>query len=137
MGETLESTIARFKAMPRDQWLEAARTVLEVRAVLMLRGLTEEARFVGTAGHMTRERRMVALSAYAEARDDEAMRIVLAAENRPTHHIHGGHRNELGCGARCIWTGPGPCSCRAPLQLLQLRRRQRAILWANQALLRE
>jgi hypothetical protein len=43
----------------------------------------------------------------------------------------------LPCGVQCIWTGPGPCSCRAPSGLQQLRRRQRAILWANQALLRE
>lgn len=127
MTETLESTIDRFKATPVSEWLEAARTVLEVRAVLTLRGLPEEAFQVGTVGHVERNRRFGALAQYAAARDDEARQVARA------------HAGYAGCSEnaeRCIWTGPGPCSCRAPEALQKLRRRQRAILWANQALLR-
>lgn len=128
MTETIETAIERFRALPPSTWLEMARTVLEVRAVLMLRGLKDEAFQVGTVGHVERNRRFSALASYAAARDDEARRFIAG---------YTAHHHDIECGSRCIWTGPGPCSCRAPEALQSLRRRQRAILWANQALMRE
>lgn len=104
---------------------ETAHDWRDVAELLVLRGLHSEAKMVTGVAHLRREERTVALLGVAEERDREAILVTERAYPRLSS-----------CGAGCVWGGPGPCACPAPVELHRLRQRAHALRWAAEALMR-
>lgn len=102
----------------------------DVAELLVLRGLHDEAKMVTSVAHLRREERTVALLGVAEERDKDADLLIVGLLVR---------RDGIGvvsCGVVCVFSGSGPCDCRAPTELHRLRQRTRALRWAAEALMR-
>src|SRR5687768_6085087 len=133
VDERVQAAMERFRDMRQSEWLSAARTPAEVRAVLLLRGLTVEELYVRSLEHLKREERFNAIVGYASERGSESAAWCVAFAKEGFKVPNACSEND----DKCIWHGPGPCSCAAPEQLNKLRQRQRAMLWAAEALMRD
>ena len=109
---------------------ETAHDWRDVAEFLTLRGLHHEAKMVTSVAHLAREERTVALLGVAEERGLEAETALWDECRR--------HRTTpaVPCGRLCVLVNQGPCGCEVPAKVAELRKRQRALLWAAEALMR-
>lgn len=123
----VDAALAWLRDLPERERRRVATGPFEAQAVLLIAGLDTEALMVQSVAHMVPERALVVLMGVGEERDLEASAILRrwTGANLPD-----------ACGARCLLVNQGPCGCPVPDRVAELRRRQRALLWACEAILR-
>lgn len=109
---------------------ETAHDWRDVAELMTMRGLHAEAKMVTSVAHLKREERTVALLGVAEERGLEAETSLWDEARRR------GTTPPVPCGQLCVLVNQGPCGCEAPANVAELRKRQRALLWAAEALMR-
>lgn len=132
MDSRVQKAIERLRAVQLAERLKIAAGPIEVQAVLLLARppLTVEANYVASVAHLQGQGPFLALQGVAEERGREANdRLDEALRRR-------GGPSESTCGRLCVLENQGPCRCVVPPAVAELRRRQRALLWAAEALMR-
>lgn len=133
MDRRVEEAIARFRLLPRAEHHRAAAGPYEAQAVLLLAEppLTVEARYLASVAHLPGQGAFLALQSVAEERGNEARRAF------DLHLVNIRHEPHVAaCGRLCVLVNQGPCRCVVPQAVAELRRRQRALLWACEAIMR-
>ena len=118
----------------RSGWREA-RGAVEAQAVLILRGLHVEGRAVQSVAHMQTELMLLTLTGLAEERGRRATDSIRAWFDRV--RPNGLRTPPPPCGRLCLLVNQGPCNCVVPPDVATLRRRQRALIWAVETILKE
>lgn len=136
----VEAALAWLRDLPERERRRVAAGPFDAIAVLILAGMHTEAHMVYSVAHMQIESAFLTLQGVADARSVEAARVLDREPRRlcePEFKV--GPPEDDGpyaCGRLCVLVNQGPCGCRVPDRVAVLRRRQRALLWACEAMMR-
>lgn len=126
-----DPVLARMAALSPAERIATAAGFDEVCAVLVLHKLPAEERMVRSVRHLPwlpgrgSDGAFMTLQGVALERDAEAKRYLIGFDPSSV------------CGRLCVLDNQGPCACVVPAKVAELHRRQRALLWAIEAIRRE
>jgi hypothetical protein len=137
----VDAALVWLRDLPERERRRVAAGPFEAIAVLQLAGLTTEANMVYSVSHMVPGLAMATLQGVADERGEEAREVLknlqcLCAAREDFHRTFAPGCGRAACGRLCLLVNQGPCGCVVPARAAELRRRQRALLWACEAILR-
>lgn len=128
----VEAALAWLRDLPERERRRVAAGPFEAQSVLILAGLDTEALMVASVARGKEAASMLRICSVCLCAQFET-RSGWTCQNG-----HGGadEADPVGCAQRCLLINQGPCGCRVPDRVAGLRRRQRALQWACEAILR-